>query len=177
MRRAGRASADWALAWTCARCGGRYDALPLCFGAAPPWPALVPAEEFDSRVELNADLCVVDASVFFVRGHVDLPILGTDEVFSWSVWCSLSEASFGDAMDRWHDPERVGDAYFGWLCSSISVYPSTVHLKTIVRSRAVGRVPSIELQECEHPLYAEQREGVTVDRVREIAHLLLHSDA
>jgi hypothetical protein len=126
-------------------------------------------------VELNNDLCVVDQSVFFMRGHIELPIVGCD-TFVFSVWCSLSEASFSHAMDRWKDPSREGDGYFGWLCSSIPVYPSTLQLKLNVRSRAVGQVPLFEVQQCDHPLYLDQRDGISLDRARQIAHALLHGD-
>jgi hypothetical protein len=37
-----------------------------------------------------------------------------------------------------------------------------------------GQTPLIKLQECEHPLYLEQRYGISEERVHELAHLLLH---
>ncbi len=162
--------------WTCGICETRHSSLPLCFGAEPPWRALAPEAEFDNRVELTADQCVVDGKHFFVRGHVELPILDTTQTFAWSVWCSLSEQSFRHMTERWEDVERDGDAYFGWLCSPIPVYPSTIHLRTNVRARSIGLVPLIEIQECEHPLYVDQRDGVTLTRVHEFVHSLSHGD-
>lgn len=93
------------------------------------------------------------------------------------MWCSLSDDSFRHVNERWNAPHGAGDGYFGWLCSPIAGYPSTIHLKTHVRSRAVGQVPLIELHECDHPLYVDQRNGITVERVREFAHILLHAAA
>jgi hypothetical protein len=41
--------------------------------------------------------------------------------------------------ERWESPDRSSDPpYFGWLCSPILVYPSTIHLKLSVQSRAPG---------------------------------------
>jgi hypothetical protein len=40
--------------------------------------------------------------------------------------------------------------------------------------RELGVAPLVEIQECEHPLYRDQRDGVTQERVREFAHTLLH---
>jgi hypothetical protein len=160
--------------WTCAICKAQDSSLPLCFGAEAPWRALASEAEFDKRVELSADQCVVDGEHFFVRGHVELLIVDTSDIFAWSVWCSLSEKSFRHMTERWEDAERDGDAYFGWLSSAIPAYPSTIHLKTNVRVRAVGLVPLIEIQECEHPLYMDQRDGVTLTRVHEFVHTLTH---
>lgn len=160
--------------WTCAICDAKHSSLPLCFGADPPWRAFVPEAEFDKRVELNKDQCVVDREHFFIRGHIELPILDSSDTFTWSVWCSLSEKSFLRMVDRWEDPNREGDGYFGWLCSRIPVYPSTIHLKTNVLVRTVGVVPLIEIQECEHPIYRDQRDGITRTRVHEFVHTLTH---
>lgn len=46
-------------------------------------------EELAQRVDLNADLCAIDGEHFFVRGHIEIPIHGSDEPFAWSVWCRM----------------------------------------------------------------------------------------
>lgn len=46
---------------------------------------------------------------------------------------------------------------------------------TRVHTRPVGERPVIELEPTDHPLAVEQRTGITLDRVREIAAALLHS--
>lgn len=74
------------MTWRCRFCEHEHDELPLVFGADAPWWLFVPEEEFAERVELEHGLCVVDAEHFFVRGHIQLPIQGTDQVFTWSVW-------------------------------------------------------------------------------------------
>jgi hypothetical protein len=74
------------------------------------------------------------------------------------------------AADRAADPP-----YFGWLMTSLFCYPETFHLKTNVQSRAVGAVPSVELEPTEHPLAVEQRQGITMERVREFAHMFLRN--
>ena len=76
--------------------------------------------------------------------------------------------------DRWTEPERAGDSYFGWLCSPISVYPSTIHLKTSMRSRAVGVVPLVEVQECDDPLWIGQHDGITVEPAHRMVEQMLH---
>jgi len=78
--------------------------------------------------------------------------------------------------ERWLSPDRATDPpYFGWLCSPIAVYPSTIHLKLSVQSRAPGIVPAFTVDSDDHPLATDQREGISVERWHQIAHQLLHT--
>lgn len=53
----------------------------------------------------------------------------------------------------------------------------TVSLKTMVHPRADGIRPYIELEPTDHPLAVEFREGITMERVQEIAEqLCVNSD-
>ena len=162
--------------WKCHICGIEHDDLPDCFGIESPWPALVPEAEFEARVELTRDQCVVDGEHFFVRGHIQIPIHGREEPLAFSVWASLSEKSFLHMNDRWDAPDRDTDPpYFGWLCSPISVYPSTIHLKLSVQSRSLGLTPLFALEPTDHPLAIEQQQGITEARWHQIAHQLQHT--
>jgi hypothetical protein len=58
---------------------------------------------------------------------------------------------------------------FGWLCNDLGVYPTTFGLKTLVHLRDAGQRPLIELEPTDHPLAVEQREGISLQRVEEIA--------
>jgi hypothetical protein len=83
----------------CAKCGHPIKG-PWCFGAEAPWRQLGIAEaDFPRRVELTESLMVVDGRHFFIRGHIEVPINGTNEPLCWSVWCSVSEASFRHIND------------------------------------------------------------------------------
>jgi hypothetical protein len=160
--------------WVCRTCGIERENPPICFGADAPWRALVPPEEFSARVKLSSDQCVVDEQQFFIRGHIEIPIHKHPEPLSFSVWSSLSEESFFHMGDRWESPDRDCDPpYFGWLCSSLPVYPSTLHLKLSVQSRRPGLTPLLTLEPTDHPLAVDQREGITIERWHRIARELL----
>ncbi len=162
------------MTWKCPVCGDVAADLPLCFGIEAPWRRLVPEREFEARVDLTADQCVVDQRSFFVRGHIEVPIDGRAEPLAYSVWSSLSERSFVQMSERWSVADRVDDdPYFGWLSSAIPVYPDTVNLGLSVQSRAVGLTPIFLLEPSAHPLALEQRRGISVARWHELAHLLL----
>jgi hypothetical protein len=64
--------------------------------------------------------------------------------------------------------------YFGWLCNSVPGYPEAQHFKTAVHSRNVGVRPYIELEATDHQLGVEQRNGITAERVRQIAEQMHH---
>jgi hypothetical protein len=164
------------MGWKCAICGAEHADLPSCFGIDAPWKALVPQSDFTDRVELSADQCVVDKGTFFIRGHIQIPIHGHAETLAFSVWSSLSERSFIHMTQRWQDADRASDPpYFGWLCSPIPVYLSTIGLKLSVQSRAPGLVPLFTVESTDHPLAADQQNGITIAQWQEMAHRLLHT--
>ncbi|ESQ75772.1 DUF2199 domain-containing protein [Asticcacaulis sp. AC402] len=160
--------------WSCKTCGKVHDDLPICFGVKAPWLDLVPEEEFEQRVDLTNDQCVVDETVFFIRGLIEIPILGHGESLAFSVWSSLSRASFDHMTDRWNDPGRANDPpYFGWLSSTLPPYPTHKHLPLSVQVRDRGMVPLFIVVDEDHALAVDQQNGITVRRWHEIALSLL----
>ena len=166
------------MSYVCSVCGERHSDLPLCFGSEAPWRGLInDPSEFEARVELNDDLCVVDKKYFFIRGHIELPIRGTEKSFAWSVWSSLSESSFRAINETWNETGRENqEPYFGWLSTSIACYAeNTINLKLSVQNQPVGQVPQFFVRSEDHQLFAEQSEGIEWSRVEEICHELLQN--
>jgi hypothetical protein len=160
----------------CPHCNNDLSELPLCYGIeAPHYFYTVPEEK---RTELTEDFCVIDEQHFFIRGHIQIPIIDSHEKFIWSVWASLSAENFLKSNELLLVEGREDEEpYFGWLSTELSIYPvTTLSLKTRVHTQEVGAVPLIELEETDHPLAVEQREGITLERVKEIAHLINHGD-
>jgi hypothetical protein len=129
--------------------------------------------------QLGPDLCIWTdddgRENFFVRGVLELPVIGSDDVFAYGVWSSLSRESFERVVAQWESPERSGEApYFGWLSNAIPDFPETVNLPLSVVTRDLELRPAFELHDGEHPLVAAQREGVTMDFVRSVAQRNLH---
>ncbi|MFG1809709.1 DUF2199 domain-containing protein [Streptomyces sp. NPDC049040] len=161
--------------FTCSHCGDHHAELPMGYSAMAPdvWD---PAFEADPDSMLSSDQCVIRGLHFFVRGLIEIPVIGSDEVFSWGVWVSLSKDNFARAVEMWNTEGREAERpYFGWLSTELALYSeSTTDLKTNAHTRPVGRRPFIELEPTDHPLALEQRNGITHDRVREIAAAVLH---
>ncbi|MGC5033659.1 DUF2199 domain-containing protein [Micromonospora sp. DT229] len=161
--------------FVCRGCGQRHDGLAFSYGASAPayW-----RDEFDGdeRSVLEDETCVIDARHYFVRARLVIPVLDADQDFDWGVWVSLSRDNFSRTMDLWTTPGREQEpAYFGWLSTELPVYPvQTLNLKTEVHTEPVGTRPHVVLEPTDHPLAVEQRTGITVARVQEMAELLLH---
>jgi hypothetical protein len=148
----------------------------MCFGAAAPalWLAL-PEAEREARGELTSDQCVLDGKHFFVLGRILLPVIDGPGPFAWLAWVSLSEKSFLRTCELWENEGRESEpAFFGWLQSALPYTPSTLSLKTSVQTMPVGERPTITLEATDHPLSLEQRHGITMARVQQIAEAALH---
>lgn len=125
---------------------------------------------------LSTDQCVIQGRHFFVKGLIEIPVIGSRDVFSWGVWVSLSRDNFARALEVWNTEGREAEKpCFGWLSTELALYsPGTTNLRTNAHTRPVGTRPFIELEPTDHPLAVEQRTGITQDRVREIAMAVLH---
>jgi len=162
-------------AFRCRTCKQVHEGIPT-FGWDWPLQYLeVPESERTRRCFLSADTCVIDDEFFFVRGCLEVPVVGEQQAFSWGVWTSLSQENFRLYEDLHDVPKREHHGpFFGWLCSHIWIYPDTMNLKTMVHLRDDGIRPFVELEPTEHPLAVEQRNGITLDRVGEIYEKMIH---
>lgn len=156
---------------------GEYHAeLPMDFGYDAPYAYYtIPHEEREARCELTSDLCVIDKKEFFIRGCLEIPVVDGPRPFVWGVWASLSEKSFKRTVELWETAGReIEPPFFGWFCTALPHYPETLLLRTQIHTRPLNQRPIVELEPTDHPLAVEQRNGITMDRVREIVEGLLH---
>jgi hypothetical protein len=164
------------MVWTCRKCGATHTGTPDSYSYEAPWPwYTIPEAERDARSLLTEDYCAIDSEDFFVRGCLEVPIIGRDSPLLWCVWVSLSRENYFRERSLAEDPRRTAEQpYFGWLSSRIEIYPDTAALKTNVRTQPVGKRPLIELEPTDHPLAVEQRTGISEARLMEIAELMEH---
>lgn len=160
--------------FVCQCCGKEYDEVPA-LGADRPTPYYdVPEDKIEEDVYLTEDACVIAERFFFIRGCLDIPIKGTSDHFQFGVWTSLKEENFFIWQDHFEVQERdhIGP-FFGWFCSALPAYSDTLHLKSMVHIRNNGIRPSVVLDESDHPLAIDQRNGISLDRLGEILHTAL----
>jgi len=157
------------MGYTCRSCGELHDDLPFAFHAPAPdeW-----SHDGDPDSELTTDLCIIGGEHYFIHGLVVLPVADADEDFAWGVWVQLSPEDFGRTVAQWDSEGRENDDPMpGRVCTGLPDYEtSTLGLRCHVRTQPVGERPRIELDPTEHhPLAVEQRNGITLKRVEEIA--------
>ena len=162
--------------WKCNQCGEVHDSIansfafdePIYWGNRRRWPA-------PRGCSIDKDYCVIDNDGHFIRAVLEIPILDSDQVFTFGVWSTLSEVNFKREQKLASKPERVNEpSYFGWFSNRIWQYPDTLNLKCNVISRAPGLRPSIQLEPTDHPLAVEQRKGISKERFIELSEQCLH---
>ncbi len=66
----------------CSTCGKVHEGLPMSFAADfPDMYAHMNRDERDSRAVIGSDQCIIDQQWFFIRGCLEIPIVGSDEPF------------------------------------------------------------------------------------------------
>jgi hypothetical protein len=162
--------------YICACCGKKHSGIPPSFAADFPDPyANLSREERDTRTVVGSDQCIIDQEQFYIRGCIELPVLDTDGVFLWGVWARVHEEDFDEISDHWESEgrEKKIGPYKGRLANSLSIYPETFNMKLEIQIEPVGTRPRFRLAELEHLLTVEQRTGLTLEKAREYACLLL----
>lgn len=128
--------------WTCAVCGEQHDELAMVFGPAAPDAWVSATDEQRSTDELGEDRCVITlhgTEHYFIRGHIEIPVVDADDVFVWVVWCSLSRDSMLTTVEHWADPDREHlPPMFGWLNTRLPYDEPTLDIATHVHTRAPG---------------------------------------
>lgn len=166
------------ISFKCNSCGETHQGTPTFGWTYPVQYLSIPKEEREQRISLGTDDCVIDEKHFFIRGCLEIPVIGESEPFAWGVWVSLSKENFTQFIQYFGNEKRAHiGPFFGWLCSDIWLYPTqTLNLKTQVHLRDNMTRPYIELERTSHPLAIEQREGVSVARIAEIYEKMTHPE-
>ena len=93
----------------------------------------------------------------------------------WGVWVEVSPKNFLRTNDLWTTEGRENEPPFpGWLNTELPLFANTINLEVSVQTQRVGRRPQFTVVDESHPLAIEQRNGITVERVEEIAELMVH---
>src|SRR5271169_473147 len=115
-----------------ATCGEVHEGLPMSFAAEfPDMYANMDRDECDARDVIGSDQCITDQQWFFIRGCLEIPIIGSNDVFLWGLWTSVREEVFDEISECWElmGRERSYGAFKGRLGNSLSVCPPTLILK------------------------------------------------
>lgn len=162
--------------YVCSACGRQHSEVPLSFAADfPDAYANMSLDDRENRALISSDQCIIDDDQFYLRGCIELPVLLAEEIFLWGVWARVHERDFDEIHEHWNSAgreNRIGP-FKGRLANSISIYPQTLNMKLAIQIRPAGERPVFVLEEPDHPLTQEQQNGLTGEKAREYACLLL----
>jgi hypothetical protein len=164
------------MGFACTVCGEQHDILPLSYSIkAPLAVAAIPPEELEQRVVFSLDQCVIDGRDFYLRGRIPNTIEGKDDHFIWGVWAEVSPKNFIRTNELWAADGRENEAPFpGWLNTELFLYGDTINLEVHVHTMPVCRRPHFEVADKNHSLGIEQKSGITLERIQQIAEAILH---
>lgn len=163
------------MGYYCSDCGKYHRDIPMNYGAKAPWAYAARDENSSKNAELTQDVCVINQSRFFIKGQIKIPVEGKEEPFSWNVWVEISWDDFEREQQHWNEKNRfLKHPYAGLLDTPLHVYPNTLGLKVEVQTQKLGFIPDITILESDHPLFLEQKNGITMERVISFAKTILH---
>lgn len=160
--------------YVCPCCGRTFGGIfDIGFRVPSPWPHGLPPENTTGvwRVgddSLSGDICRVGAHRF-VRGIVELPIIGSGESFAFGAWASLHPDRFDDYVAA-YGTDREGDLgrCFGWLSNELPGYSDDRFLQVDVIFRGGSDRPLFLAHHDEMPLARDQREGISFDALLDL---------
>ncbi len=132
-------------------------------------------EQRKAIAKKSDDLCSINDEGFFVRGVIELPIIGHDRYFGLGVWVSLKKENFYRYVELFDSKDPSGNGpYFGWLCNQLWGYPDTLNLKTNVHLRPAPARPLVKLEPTDHPLAVRQHDGIRLEDVHALIEHAMH---
>jgi hypothetical protein len=162
--------------WKCGICKEAHDDLPMDIAYSRPEHYFeLPEDERDERAwfnnDSNADVCVIDGTVFLIRAILRVPVEGGGE-FGHGVWVLVDEPDFAKYANFEGDGSKE-PPFQGHLSSEVPGYPSTFMLPVEIQLGSPTQRPSVSLKPSAHPFSTEQREGITMARVHELVQAAL----
>jgi hypothetical protein len=167
-------------AFTCTCCNEIHEGSPSYAFNAPDHYACLNEVEKASMGHLDDDLCMIkhdEGCDYFIRALLEVPIHGVEEPFLWGLWVSVSQRSFERYVETFDNPV-AGDCFFGWVCNAVPCYPAAGELASDVVVQADGQRPLLFLHqdgENDHPLIADQKQGISIAKAQQVAEFLLHA--
>jgi hypothetical protein len=150
--------------YTCTNCGQEHADFPaLAFGSPDNYHRLSPHVK-ETIAEISSDFCVIrhpGQTDLFIRGVLIQKVIDHCENLEYGVWVSLSEKSFDDYSENYHNDNHV-TSYFGWLCNDIPGYEFEDSIPTTVFTQIGNQRPEIvPHDDFDHPFVKDYYKGIT----------------
>jgi hypothetical protein len=158
----------------CGICGEQHEGLPLDIGFARPGDYLaVPRGQRERRCRFTNDVGIIDGRRYYIRGCLYVPVVDVGDFFAWGLWAQVSKETF----DRYRELYSKDGSQEPPLPGRLSVedkpgYEGLDGLAVQMQLRSAAERPAFRLEPCDHLLYREQQEGITLHRVQEMLQTL-----
>jgi hypothetical protein len=156
----------------CAECGKEHprSALELSFKRPDAVVALSKAER-EARCKESNDLCSMDGERFFVRGVLPLPVAGRQEPYCIGLWAEISAQAYERIWKLWDEPDQSSEPAFQATLANDVPGGATLGLRVKVALTGPTTRPDLFVVEVSHPLFEEQRAGISSHRAYEYSSL------
>lgn len=159
--------------YKCSCCGEVHDGWPALAFNSPYYYDLLSEERKQSIAQLSSDFCIVkhkEQTDRFIRVMLCQKVKGFKWHLDYGLWVSLSEESFDDYYTNFDNKNHV-TTYFGWLCSTIPPYESTLSIPTLVHTKPGDERPEIVPKEdFDHPFVRDYYEGISKEEAEKRIH-------
>lgn len=155
----------------CPCCGQRFSGIfDIGYDHPDIWPHgdLAESGQTDFQVgedRLTAELCKVDDHRF-IRCVLPLPVRGSDEVFFFGPWASVTPETFFAYIDTATDPSKDFAGGAAWLMNDLPGFETSDVIACDLVSGAGGERPSLMAQS--GPLAEAQKTGISFDQLLDI---------
>ncbi|MBG9796089.1 hypothetical protein ABD76_28140 [Paenibacillus dendritiformis] len=140
--------------------------------SAPFYVTEIEPWEREERCRFMGGEIVMDGRYHYVRGSLRVPYGNGRGHIRWEVWVEIRPDGTAGASKSERGTYTIGNAPMeGRLSSAIPGYPDTLTLAVNVYDHGRGSLPDVRIQDMEHLLGREQREGVTFQRWLELRPL------
>lgn len=159
----------------CPCCGKSYGGVfDITFDHPDAWPHENRAESGKNAIavgddRLGSDLCRLGDD-YFARATLRLPIIGTEEVFAYGIWGSLTLESYKNYISDYNGDKVEGfEGCFTWLCNMLPGWSMKEALPCDLVLGSLGQRPSLWVHDDSgHPLFQAQQEGISFDRLLDL---------
>ncbi|PBQ31668.1 hypothetical protein CNR22_07760 [Sphingobacteriaceae bacterium] len=151
-------------AHTCKNCGKEHADWPALTYDSPTAYNVLPQNVKERIGDLESDFCVVsheEQTDRFIRVVLLQKVIDHCEDLHYGLWVSLSEKSFSDYSDNFHNEDHETE-YFGWLSNDLPDYDFEKSIPTTVYTKKGNQRPEIiPHKDFDHPFVHDYYDGIT----------------
>lgn len=165
----------------CARCDEEHDLDSMDPGFDLPDEAFaVSRAERTLRVKRGKDFCRLEGDLklphYYLRTLLEVQVSGRLQPVRWGIWVEVNWHTFDEVMRLWSDDARLNAGpWRASLANTIPGFAETLGLTGTLRFNNLNHITYLTLDDGDHQLIQDQRQGVSAARAVEWLLNVIHS--